>query len=56
MGPLSRKCFAEFLGVFILCSFGNGSVAQAKEFSGQLTTFLGINLAYGPLVGKHFKI
>lgn len=38
---------AECLGVFILCSFGNGSVAQAQSFTGGLTNFLGINFTYG---------
>ena len=26
--PLMQKCMAEFLGVFILCLIGNGSVAE----------------------------
>ena len=42
-----RRCLAECLGVFILCSFGNGSVAQAQTFTGGLTNFLGINFTYG---------
>ena len=42
---LARKCFAEFLGVFILCTFGNGSVAEVVITGKQ--TFLGINMCYG---------
>ena len=42
---LARKCLAEFIGVFILCTFGNGSVAEAVVAKSQ--EFLGINFCYG---------
>jgi hypothetical protein len=43
---LVQKCIAECLGVFIICTFGNGSVAENIVTDGQ-QTWLGINIAYG---------
>ena len=48
---LMQKCMAECLGVYILCSFGNGAVAQTILYSkdntaGLLDIHLGRRLMY----------
>jgi len=42
---LPRRAFAEAIGVFILCTIGNGSVAELVVAGSG--TWLGINLCYG---------
>ena len=37
---LMQKCMAECLGVYILCSFGNGAVAQTLLYSKDVTAGL----------------
>ena len=50
MASLPQKCLAECLGVYILCSFGNGAVAQTLLYSGDKAGLLDIHLAYGMVV------
>ena len=50
MATLLQKCLAECLGVYILCSFGNGAVAQTLLYSGDKAGLLDIHLAYGMAV------
>lgn len=44
---LLREMMAEFLGVFILCMFGNGAIAQHVLSRGQRGDFISINWGYG---------
>ncbi|WAQ99001.1 AQP10-like protein [Mya arenaria] len=44
---LAREALAEFLGTFILLSFGDGSVAQMLLSQGELGSALSIHLSWG---------
>ena len=44
------QCFmAEFLGSFLLCTFGNGSIAQnlLQDACDKYASYLDVNIAYG---------